>query len=120
MYRQVGRYPHHWNSPIDSFLSPLNSIYQCTDTFSQLDVTTSKNIGGLFGTFTPIPINPSAHPARSHLTHHITSPRGLCTTILHNITKLGYYLRHITVIRNICHHIPDVFQFRIQYQVKSK
>ena len=78
-----------------------------------------KNLGGFIGTFTPIPIIPSAYPASYHFTHHIKIRSILCTTLIHNITKLGYYSRNIPDIGNICHQIPGMFQLRNQYQVKT-
>ena len=120
VYRQVVRDNQHWTSPMKSLSYPLNSTYHCTGKCSQLDVTTSKKIGGLFGPFTHVPINPSAHPTLSHCTHHNSSHSRLCTTLIHNITKLGYYGRHITDIITRCHQIPAMFQCRNQDKVKSK
>ena len=79
-----------------------------------------KNPWGLFGPFTPLPINPSAHSTWSHCTHNIASHSIFCTIILHNIIKWGYYGRNIPDIRTRCHQIPNMFQFINQYQVKSK
>ena len=47
------------------------------------------------------------------------SHSGLCTTLFHIIIKIGYYSRHIPKTGTICHQIPEMFQFRNQYQVKS-
>ena len=63
MYRQGYRNPHHWNSPMNIFLSKLNINYHCTGKCPKLDVTTSKVPGVLFETFTPVPINPRTHQA---------------------------------------------------------
>ena len=120
MYRQVGRYPHHWTSLVNIFLYPLNITYTCTGMCSQLNMITSKNTGGLIWLFTPVILNPSAHSTWSHFTHQITSHRRLCKALLHNITKGGYYSGNIPDISTRCYQIPDMFQFRNQYQVKSK
>ena len=79
-----------------------------------------KHPGGFIRIFIPVPIHPIAHPAWSNCTHHITIHSILCTTIIHNITNVEYYSRHIPDIRNRCHQIPDMFQWRNQHQVKSK
>ena len=61
MYRKILMDINHWTSSVNVFSSPLNSPYHCTGKCSHLDMTTSKIPWGLFGNFTPVPINPSAH-----------------------------------------------------------
>ena len=79
-----------------------------------------RNWGCFIGSFTDTPINTSAHYVWSHCTHRIASHSILCTTIIYNITKGVYYSRHIPGISTRHHHIPDIFQCRNQYRVKSK
>ena len=50
----------------------------------------------------------------------IYSRRGLYTTLLYIIIKVGCYSRRITDIRTRRNQIPDILQFINQYQVKSK
>ena len=75
---------------------------------------------GVLGNFSHVPINSSSHPLLFYFTHHIVIYSRLCTKLIHNITKVVYYSRHIPDISTRHHHIPDMFQCRNQYQFKYK